>query len=1056
MKGKSRERPWEKALSKSPSDLLASFGDYERLRRNLEATAEQLQASKAATKSDFWSKLLIAAGNAPSPDAAMNNLERYLASEDAPQHFESLNNATRSQLLFIFGASEFLSAILIRRPDLAPWLFAPNQIGQHRTLEDYEAECEQATTSDRSQSASESSTASTKSMPSHFQIAADPQQFKNALCRLKRRELLRIGARDLLGQANEEETTREISSLAQSIIARAAAIAYTQTALRYGEPVAEASSPPRIAGMCVIGMGKLGGAELNFSSDIDLIFIYDAEGDTTGIESPHGRKGVETNHVFFTRMGETLIRFLGEAREEGNLFRVDMRLRPEGKTGPLVRSLESFVNYLVEQGRDWERLAYLKARVLSGPTAIAEGIYRFVNEFVFAEVAPVRLVAEIEHLKTMIDREVMTSEVYRREVKRGYGGIREIEFVIAAKQILYGRTHRALHVRNIFVAIQRLEQVGLLSPEDAQFYLRAYEFLRKVEHRLQMAEERQTHTIPADGEGLRLLARASGFASPGEFMREYEETTNAVHERFVAFFEFDASSLDRISSDLLLVLDRDSPQPEADDALARLGLPDSGSLRLIRDLAYGTREVFVSADGQRFFEQMLPSLVRMISLAPQPARVLPHLHSFVLQVKGITYYYELIATHPDLQKLLVELFGSSDYFSESLIAHPQFFDALISSRILYQQRDVATILRDFTTAIQASRKLDRQLVLLRRAAKFEMLLCALQYLLKLQLLPQVLGQISAVADAAVAAGLQLACATVAEKLSRPEMEALLRQCAEKSFAIIALGKYGGSEVGFFGDLDVVFVYDSTKFPPPPPEMAWSDLLGRLTDAFTQVLSATLEEGRVFAVDARLRPHGRAAPLVVGIEQYKIYLQAEADTWELQAFTRARIVAGDPEILETLQMAARSKVFNADELRQQILSMRTKLEENAGTDPDSEFKRSAGGMVDIEFILQYFALLEPGGGLSANYFDILDTDRLAISALDAETLKNGYTFFRTLETACRMVEGSATNALPESPEILTAVARLLNYGDSVELREALSQARESVRAIFNGAMRTGPA
>src|SRR5690606_21064230 len=264
-------------------------------------------------------------------------------------------------------------------------------------------------------------------------------------------------------------------------------------------------------GMCVLGMGKLGGRELNFSSDIDLVFVYEAEGETTGREDGGRRVAVISNHDFFTRMGEALVKFLGERGPEGNLFRVDMRLRPEGIDGPLARSLESFIHYLNTQARDWERLAYLKARVVSGPVRLAEKLYRVMGEFVFAGLDARRIVSEVQELKLRIDREVINSDLYRREVKRGYGGIREIEFVIAAMQIIHGYNHHALRIRNTFLAIQRLLETHILSVKSAEFYQHAYSFLRTIEHRLQMAQEAQTHTLPPPGPEFEAMARRCGF-----------------------------------------------------------------------------------------------------------------------------------------------------------------------------------------------------------------------------------------------------------------------------------------------------------------------------------------------------------------------------------------------------------------------------------------------------------------------------------------------------------------------------------------------------------------
>jgi [glutamine synthetase] adenylyltransferase / [glutamine synthetase]-adenylyl-L-tyrosine phosphorylase len=1025
--------------------------DWQTVAANIRCLHEHLAG--IAAREELLADCIDQALEVPAPAVALNNLERCFSGmpEDEKCPFASrLANSpfALEVLVSLFGESQYLSETLIREPALLWWLADADTLRRQRSPAQYRIVCDELL--DRN---------------------SDRASRKAALCVLKSREMLRIGCRDIMRLASIEEITRETSDLAEAVIRAASRATFEEMSGRYGIPLQEqpglespddfrkSAERAPVAGMGVIGMGKLGGRELNFSSDIDLIFIYDAEGYTSGTLKDGRKAAQQTNHFFFTKMGEAIVAFLSERAPEGHLYRVDMRLRPEGKYGPLARSLESFVQYLEEQARDWERLAYLKARVLVGPATLAERLYRFTGEFVFAETPPDRIVREVERLKVMIDRDVAQSDLYTREVKRGYGGIREIEFIIAAMQIIYGRQHRALRVRNIFLAIERLREVNLMSADEADFYFGAYEFLRFIEHRLQMAEEHQTHTIPSDPGRLEILARQCGFDTTAGFLERYRVVTDGVHRRFSAFFEQDIEDMDREQRDMLLVLNRDAPPEQAREALARRGIADPNALPLIHQLAFGTREVFITAEGQRSFEQMLPSLLRLAASAPAPHRVLPHMHSFMLSIKGITYYYELIAQHPEILNLLTTLFGTSDRFSHELIAHPQFFDTLISSQIVYEFSSHEEQLARVEGALRVSRKLERRLVLLRRAAKFEMLLTALRYLLKVRTLAESLAEQSRTADVIVHAAMPLAAARTVDRLASIGGKEHLARSAEhvlnlarENFAVIALGKYGGLELGFFGDLDVVFVYDDSRAGGEDGEF-----YSILSDSLSRVLSEQIEEGRIFELDARLRPHGKNSPLATPLSQYIEYLEKEAQTWEHQSFLRARHVFGRAGMTSALKEASLRTVRAMDpaRVRADMLSMRDKLAASVpSSERNREYKRAPGGVTDVEFVLQFLAIageIEPAT-LPPSYLDQLDavteTPRAPVSAIGK--FRRGYSLIRMIDSGVRLVTGAPASTLPVDPAHVRSVERMLRIDEGLlekHLRQIMTWNREAYLEIL---------
>lgn len=985
------------------------------------------------------------------PDQALVFLVRLFDCVDNKDElFSRLQSSdfNRKALITLFSGSKFLSDFLLSKPHLLNWLLSKETLLNARDSDYYNEGIERA-----------------------LENLTDINEIRRSLILWRKKELMRIALRDLMQLGDAEEVSRDISDLAQSLIAAAAQISYAALTLRYGIPMGESqfgeedirfqqgdptSAQSQETGMCVLGMGKLGGRELNFASDIDLIFVYDAEGETTGRLDGTRRVAVISNHVFFTKMGESIVKFLGERGPDGTFYRVDMRLRPEGQDGPLARSLESFITYLNSQARDWERIAYLKARVMCGPKSLENKLYRIISGFVYSGVDARRIVDEVQQLKVRIDREVIHSDLYHREVKRGYGGIREIEFVVAAMQIIHGNSHNALRVRNTFLAIQRLREVHVLSLDDEKFYLSAYEFLRNVEHRLQMDQELQTHTIPLDGIEFEALAKRSGFQNGNDFQIFYETLTTDVHRRFVAFFERDLDALEQETKDIFLILDRSVSEDEALAALERRGLTGKQTLRLIQSLVYGNREVFVSAEGQRFVEQMLPALLRMASAAAFPEQVFPRFNSFVLSIKGITYYYEVIANHPDILKLLTTLFGSSEQLSSYIISRPEFFDALISTRVLNEKTPSKETRNERLRFALTVKSPARRQQMLRRAVNFERLLIGLQFLLKLQDLPTCLQALSCTADISLDLAVKIAAAKITERINEKQAENKVLQEAVESFIndrfqILAFGKYGGSELNFFGDLDVVFFYEESALPEQfIPFTSDQEFFNYLSDTIITIMSETIQDGKVFMVDARLRPHGKNAPIAVTADSYIDYIKSQADVWELQSFTRARPVWGNlTNKLGQLNIAFKTRLqeLSPELICTEIRSMRSKLAEHAPTNCDFEIKRSDGGITDIEFLVQWWIL---SGKITfaqsnANYFHSLQQVS-CIDEADKKILISHYRFLRTLENTMRIVNGNSDSTYIITSPSATGISRLMSYASPEELVSKVNEVMSQVKQL----------
>lgn len=982
-----------------------------------------------------------------APDLALTRWERFaeLAAQGEPwRGVLGLDRAVR-HLTTLFAHSRSLGEALLCNPDWVEVFREEGRLERFKPLAAYRREVTEAAGS-----------------------ADDETAARNALCLYRRREQMRIAVRDAGGLAPMGETARELADLAQAIIEAVHRLAWARLAERYGVPrmetAAGAGAGPE-AGLCVIAMGKLGGSELNFFSDVDLVFVYDAEGETEGRREGERIVARETNHRFFVRLGEHMIRLLSEPGPNGFLYHVDMRLRPEGATGPLARSLDSFLAYLLQQARDWERVAYLKARVILGPLTLADRLHRSIQAFVYRDAEPVLVVTEMRQLKQRIDHEVTQTDAYHRDVKRGFGGIREIEFLVSGLQILFGQQYPALRARRLLTGLRRIQEAGIMPAAEANALQRAYEFLRRVEHRLQMYDELQTHEIPASVKKRARLARALGYASIGEFDAEYRQITHDVHARFAEFFESDIRASEQEIETLVRLLDDETDGEHAAEVLARYHLTHPSTAKLIRDLGRGTSEVFISAEGQRSFEQMLPALLRLAAQAPDPDGVLPRFHSFVLAMRGITYYYEILAQYPDVLRMLVMLFGTSETLSAELTGQPEFFDALVASRVLQLPATEELIAERMQAAARGRRKFADGAADLRRAARFEQLTAALRFLLGLATVRETFDHLSVAAEIAVRESLGLSVNRLLGLLEQRGLEGaavrageVVRRLAADDFAVIAFGKLGGRETSFFSDLDLVFVCRETEGDMPEELggiVSAREFFTFLSEGMVAVLGDPAIRGRGYELDARLRPHGRNAPMVVSAVAYERYVLEEAAVWELLALTRARTVCGPEQFRQQVLRAvvARARHLDGGTLRTELIAMRRRLEESVAADEAAvEFKRSPGGLVDLEFLVQGCLLRHPDLLIEAAgepYWELFAwlAARDALGVGPAAALSATYSILRELELWLRLLTGKALSAVPREGPVLRTLERGLASVSQDTLDSIVERVKARNRTLF---------
>jgi [glutamine synthetase] adenylyltransferase / [glutamine synthetase]-adenylyl-L-tyrosine phosphorylase len=870
------------------------------------------------------------------------------------------------------------------------------------------------------------------------------EEFAGALGRLrqfKQREMLRIAARDLARLGNVFEITGELSDLADVCLQTVHRLCEGQLIRRFGQPF-HLDSQGRWHGtkFSVIGLGKLGGQELNYSSDVDVIFVYSEEGSVFSSPPRRGEqtgKGL-TNNAFFTRLAEMMVAEISRATSDGFLYRIDLRLRPEGKMGPLARSLASYENYYAQWGQTWERMMLIKARPAAGDVQLGGEFLEMTQPFRYPRSLNRRFVREIAAVKQRIEREIVKAGEIERNVKLGRGGIREIEFVAQTLQLIHAGRLPFLQGAATVPALQKLVKYSLLSAGDATELERAYVFLREVEHRLQMEANRQTHTVPTERRARERLARLMGFATVAEF--EAARHTHAgevrrIYDGILAGDDPDESGLPPGPVDEAL--------PQWQKILAMHGFRDAESaLPTLRMFIEGPGYGLVSSRTVALARELLPRLLDLCPGASRPApapermlsdpdRVLVRLDRFIAAYGARATLYELWTQNPALFELLVLLFDRSEYLAERAISAPDLVDELMLSGRLNRARSEAETLADLRHGAAD----EDQRLWLRRYHQSEMMRIGLRDILGLATFEQNLSELSSLAGACVQYAVEVLMRR--HKLKRPP------------FSVIGLGKLGGQEINYGSDLDVVFVAGAKGKNLPQCQRLASELL--------ELLSAATEMGVVYKIDTRLRPDGEKGLLVNTLEAHEEYYRRRAALWEIQALSRARAVAGDMELGARFEsVAATLTNFSApcvasyapdweaqiDRMRERIAQERTP----AGGDRLA-FKTGAGGLIDVEFLAQAICLGR--GWREANTMKALRRarDAGALAADEGAQVLTDYGQLLRIEGILRRWSFEGETLLPEEPAAFQRVSVRCGFSAAADFARAVAGMRERIRAVY---------
>ncbi|MBQ5941889.1 bifunctional [glutamate--ammonia ligase]-adenylyl-L-tyrosine phosphorylase/[glutamate--ammonia-ligase] adenylyltransferase [Massilia sp. AB1] len=768
---------------------------------------------------------------------------------------------------------------------------------------------------------------------------------ERAMRRVRNLLVAAIIERDLAGQADLHEVVTAMTAFADFAIQTHAELLRAELEAAHGVPMGEESGRPQR--MMVLAMGKQGGGELNVSSDIDLIFVYPEDGETAA--GPGQRQ--LSNHEFFVRLGRRLIAALSEVIEDGFTFRVDMALRPNGKSGPLAASLAMVEEYLIVQGREWERYAWVKARAVTGEAEDIAALDAIVRPFVFRRYLDFGVIDAIRNMHAQIRAEVKRQERLHPErshnVKLGRGGIREIEFLAQVFQLIRGGRDPALRERSTRATLRLLAERELLPPETVEQLLQAYTFLRNLEHRLQYLEDAQTHTLPANEADRLIVARMMGLADEAALLARMEEQRAFVAAQFDAIF---ADKSEGADPDAPALADDPENREALGARLAQLGFddPEGGAARVVATLQGPRLASLPDASRLRLLtllDAALPQIATVVREAGigSHAATLGRLLDFFEAIARRSAYLSLLTEYPHTLERVIRMINASGWAATFLTQHPILLDELLDDR-----NNGADELPQLAATLdqqlnEAQGDTERQLDILREshhAQLFRLLALDLAGELSVERLAD---HLSALADTIVGAAIKHAWRAVAS-----------RHREEPRFAVIAYGKLGGKELGYVSDLDVIFLYDDED------DMAPSNY-AKLAQRFITWMTAHTAAGILFDVDIALRPDGASGMLVSSVAAFERYQDSSAWLWEHQALTRARFCAGDAAIGARFE-AIREQVLRKDrsgreaELKREVTDMRRRMRDaNVNRSELFDLKHDPGGMIDIEFIVQYLVL-----------------------------------------------------------------------------------------------------
>ena len=973
----------------------------------------------------------------PSPSLAENHLLRVLEAGGA-KTIDKIPPANLPVLLRLLGSSGYLSDVLIRQGKNWPELFNRQIQIPKKTVDEH-----------------------LRALNSAITKAQSFEDLCAALRRHKQREYLRIGARDLKPSVTLEETVRELSALAEASLQAAYRFCRTEEEKDYGSLLlSDKKSQNRFV---ILGMGKLGGGELNFSSDIDVIFLYEHdEGETSG-----GRKGKTTPREFFTNIGKKIIHAMGHVTEDGFVFRIDLRLRPMGTSGPLVQSIGSAMVYYESWGQCWERAALIKARPVAGERELGAQFMKEIEPFIYRRYLDYTTVDELRHMKMRVENELLTADGKERNIKLGYGGIREIEFFTQAMQLVNGGYEPRVRDPNTLRALAQLARHQLITAQDRDKLSNAYRFLRQVEHKVQIVQEAHAHSIPEGEDEERALARRLGYARTKKknerelFWQDHRAHTSTVRNIFDRLFYSAQKDITKEGESEVGAIWNDLDREEVIvRELEKVGFTDPRrayeNLLAVRD-----GEVYAPPSPKRLkaMRSLGPALINEIAKSSAPDQALLNLSKFSHRLGGRTGFLTLLGENPATMRLLITLFAESQFLTDLFLNRPEIIDTLIRIDLTRVKKRKHEMLSELQMALGEQSDLEAKLNALRRYKTEEFIRIGLHDLGGAIEIEPVLNQLSNLAEACLEGAVQLAIEELNEKFGA---------IPRGKFAVLGMGKMGGRELDYNSDLDLVFIYDAHESAQSrggtQGKLAAHEFYVRVGQKLITYLSAPTEEGIAYKIDMQLRPSGKSGPLVSSLGAFREYHKTSSLLWERQALIKARFVAGDSALGKQIEAVTESFAYGQGLTREgigEIHHLRMRMERELSGENETRFnlKKGRGGLVDIEFLTQMVQLTH-----GFRYPELRRRETLrALRALhekkilrkdEYKLLANGYLFLRTLDHRLRLERDQSIDAFEGEPGRLAGIAQALGYGGKSvskaagqKLLRTYQQKREKIRSLY---------
>ncbi|OXX28824.1 bifunctional [glutamate--ammonia ligase]-adenylyl-L-tyrosine phosphorylase/[glutamate--ammonia-ligase] adenylyltransferase [Vibrio sp. V08_P9A1T1] len=836
----------------------------------------------------------------------------------------------KKQLLYVVGMSQFINEALLRDEWLCMQL--PEMLAGESRLEHYRDD-----------------------LAIQLEECKDEMSGHRILRQFRNREMVYIAWRDFTASWTLEESLAHLSALAEALIFETYQWQYAVCCFEWGTPTNDQGEAQP---MLIIGMGKLGGGELNFSSDIDLIFTYPENGETQG-----ARRSI-ANAQFFTRLGQRIIKALDQHTFDGFCYRVDMRLRPFGESGPLVMSYAALEDYYQEQGRDWERYAMIKARVMGREMYPQyQELRQMLRPFVFRRYIDFSAIQSLRRMKSMISSEVRRRGLHNN-IKLGAGGIREIEFIAQVFQLIRGGREPSLRQRGLLETLVAIEELALLKPQEVADLRQAYLFLRRLENLLQAMADKQTQTLPDNELDQLRLAVAMQCTDWVTLFHETHQHMTKVHQVFATLIGDDEEDDDQCVAKHFHELWDMAHKPDVLETIFQQELTcddPAGMVHVLIQFKEDLAKKTLGPRGRDVLNRLMPKLFQAIFIHPDAQFGLPRVLHLMYKIVTRTTYLELLDEHPAALTQLVRLCTASPMISEQLSRYPILLDELIDPQHLYNPMELSaykTELRDFLARIPEE-DMEQQMEGLRQFKQICILRIAAADIAGALPVMKVSDHLTYLAEAIVEAVINQAWQQVSAKYGQPTH---LKERDGKGFAVVGYGKVGGWELGYNSDLDIVFLHDCPVdcYTDGAKEIDGRQFYLRLAQRVIHIFATRTASGILYEVDTRLRPSGASGLLVSPAEAFDEYQRNEAWTWEHQALVRARMIYGDEPLQQAFHRTRHeilSLARDETKLKQDVVAMRIKMRDHLGGKKSGRFmlKQDAGGITDIEFLAQYLVL-----------------------------------------------------------------------------------------------------